>query len=522
MTPTQSFFDAQTQQLNLRNDEQSWAQPVHVLVSQGEIESNDSSDWLTVGQYNHEVRPRFTPSSSEDATADVNQLSEGRESSWEVLSRELSTRESSGDVVVVQGVGRDEDDMGPFPSPPRADDLGPSSNRHKKNTKDKSAILKPKRTDQRCNTGDPCDRCIKALSEPRSYHDPCYRDKLDKITTARHGNNNFGQREVEFLKYNWHPDADVKTIDIKWSLPGGRSVDLPGIRLDCRRFVPLNNDSHYITWQVNDEVVTIELPPYSGEDTAVITASVQQFLRGGNKAVLDYLIQDVEGKGDTFGAVSLREAMRYADKNPNSTVDLALRIRSAAYCSQGWGTVSGSETLGIGEFDFNEKGQCGYSAYDRGQERPLPLSIDHQIDVALLKTIRIMQDHLVKKLAKMIFQKSGRKPWYEIFLTMYVLLSNLEYVHFGSLSFLRAQMKTKSEQSCAFLTREMVAEYNYSAENLLHHFRAILRAQYGFKVARKNLAEFVKAESLDDESAQYIQRVLETLDARSTYQKVSD
>ena len=42
---------------------------------------------------------------------------------------------------------------------------------------------------------------------------------------------------------------------------------------------------------------------------------------------------------------------------------------------------------------------------------------------------------------QMIFSKAKR-PWYEIFLTVFVLLSNLEYVPGGSLSFYHAQFKT--------------------------------------------------------------------------------
>jgi hypothetical protein len=255
------------------------------------------------------------------------------------------------------------------------------------------------------------------------------------------GNGNFQQRDVAFVDYIWvDKSSPSKRIDIRWNLPGGRPVDLPVMSMTCKRFIASTNDTHHITFNTGSEVITIELPPYAGDDTGSIPAAVEAFLDQSAPAVLDYILTDTT---DELVSSTLREAVRFAKEHHSRAIELALRIRCASFCAQGWGSITGSESLGIGTVDFNERGKCGYAAYDRGQDKPLPLSIDHQLDVALLLIIKKYQKELLGKLGKMIFGKA-RKPWYAIFLTVFVLLSNLEYVHGGGLSFYHAQMKTVS------------------------------------------------------------------------------
>jgi hypothetical protein len=232
------------------------------------------------------------------------------------------------------------------------------------------------------------------------------------------------QREVAFVDYLWADNSSPsKRIEIRWNLPGDRPVDLPLMSMTCKKFVPSTNDTHHITFNAGSEIITIELPPYAGDDTGSIQAAVEDLLDHSAPAVLDYILADTT---DELMSSTLREAVRFAREHNSRAIELALRIRCASFCSQGWGSVTGSESLGIRTVDFNERGKCGYAAYDRGEDKPLPLSMDHQLDVALLLAIKRYQKELLGKLDKMIFGKA-RKPWYDIFLTVFVLLSNLEY-----------------------------------------------------------------------------------------------
>lgn len=57
----------------------------------------------------------------------------------------------------------------------------------------------------------------------------------------------------------------------------------------------------------------------------------------------------------------------------------------------------------------------------------------------------------------------------------------------------------------------MIEEYTYSAENLLHHFTAILHANNGFKVAMRDLHEVRDREGLDEPAVKYMAEILDML-----------
>ncbi|KAK3337584.1 hypothetical protein B0T19DRAFT_79271 [Cercophora scortea] len=362
----------------------------------------------------------------------------------------------------------------------------------------------------KCDPDTPCKQCQDVLGSARTFQEPCYRDRIDRVTLARHGNGNMGQRDVAFLDYIWaYKNAASAKVELRWYLPGGRPVDLPVITTTCKQFVTRTNDTHFLTWNLSDgKLVTVELPPYACDDIPALRSEVKSFLDKGHNAVLRYIMDDIT---DPLQSLTFAEAVRYNDKHSSTVIDLALRIRCAAFCSQGWGSISGAESLGIDPVDFNEMGRSGYAAYDRGKDRPLPLSMDHQFDVALLLTIKEYQKKLLDSLSKLIFKKGGQKPWLEIFLAIFILLSTLEYVHGGAVTFYHSQMKTKHQASCYSLLNEMIDEFSYSAQNLLYHFCSVLRGNQGFKVAQHNMQQLRDRENLDAESVEYMRKVLAML-----------
>lgn len=66
--------------------------------------------------------------------------------------------------------------------------------------------------------------------------------------------------------------------------------------------------------------------------------------------------------------------------------------------------------------------------------------MEHQFDVALIQAIESHRRPLLKQLNKLVFQTKPR--WYEIFLAIFLLLSNLEYVHKGALDYYHCQKQT--------------------------------------------------------------------------------
>lgn len=120
--------------------------------------------------------------------------------------------------------------------------------------------------------------------------------------------------------------------------------------MTCSEFVSSTNDTHYLSWNVEDEIVTVKLPPFAGDNVQSLKAEVETFLENSSSVVLDYILEDVD---EELVSSTLRGAIRFAEKSHSQTIKLALSIRCASFCSQGWGSITGAESLGIETTNFN-------------------------------------------------------------------------------------------------------------------------------------------------------------------------
>lgn len=68
---------------------------------------------------------------------------------------------------------------------------------------------------------------------------------------------------------------------------------------------------------------------------------------------------------------------------------------------------------------------------------PVPSMIDYQMDYMAITYMHGQMEVLVKQLKKLIFTKNQRKSWYEVYLTVFVLLQSLETVHARQIDIIR-------------------------------------------------------------------------------------
>lgn len=61
------------------------------------------------------------------------------------------------------------------------------------------------------------------------------------------------------------------------------------------------------------------------------------------------------------------------------------------------------------------------------QQCPVPPVLDHQLDVLMIVEMIKMKNAMLESMRRMI-EDRRRNNWYEVYLTMFVLLSNLQYV----------------------------------------------------------------------------------------------
>ena len=82
--------------------------------------------------------------------------------------------------------------------------------------------------------------------------------------------------------------------------------------------------------------------------------------------------------------------------------------------------IFGQETLGIRQ---EQDPECPYYA-----RRPIPPILDAQIDSLLMEKMKTLKSSVLSTLRRMIAGQ-GRRHWFEIYLTMSILLLNLESVY---------------------------------------------------------------------------------------------
>jgi len=236
-------------------------------------------------------------------------------------------------------------------------------------------------------------------------------------------------------------------MEIRWNLPGSTPIEGSILPVLFRTYRPEPTDDFDTTtyhWQVNGQARKIVLPPFAVYDTGALLEDVEKFLCDNQPEIETWVTN--KSNDDRLAALTYKEALRYRSQPGSDIIKMAIQMQCGAVMSQGYGSVTDPHVLRLPNIDYRHFGRCGYEAYDRDVDCPVPQAMGHQFDVAILKYINRLQKDLIKELRKKIFQP-GIKPWYELFLTFFILLSNLEYIHGGALGYLNSKRKTVSRTS---------------------------------------------------------------------------
>jgi len=224
---------------------------------------------------------------------------------------------------------------------------------------------------------------------------------------------------------------------------------------------------------------------------------------------------------DAIAQLTYAEALRLRSLGgPGSELlSLALQLQYLSVISQGYGSICSNDIPGIKEYDFRALGHSVYEAYDRNSfDRPLPIAINHQMDVALVKYLKRLEEKCFKLLAKEIF-KTGIRPWYELFLTLFVIFWNLEYIHHGAEQYIQSKYGTHIARQVSNVVSQQIEKWDFSFEVLMNHWQGCLRGFKPFVLARENPEELRSKGRLPDEPAfQYMINMAALLDQKGPSQ----
>ncbi|CAF9928416.1 MAG: hypothetical protein ALECFALPRED_004053 [Alectoria fallacina] len=336
-----------------------------------------------------------------------------------------------------------------------------------------------------CGLGDVCPRC-RALKKPRIWMLACVRMRLGEAELHRTGALSFPEGLPVI-------DTWTSVINVPVSLYNIGTVDRsptpesrPRLQIVCREHTPIPGVRSSKSWTKGADKIDIPLPTYAMTGFQLReTAKKMDELVDRQYATL---VAELGIDQDEIVARTLSEAVRKADKC--STLKNALRISVMSRLASKSFNIYGAITLGIQQ---EQDPDCPY--YNR---IPIPPLLDAQLDSLWMTKMAVLRKKVLTELRAMIAQR-GRKHWLMIFLTILVLLFNLEFLYQNQ------NEQTNHYQERTFRQRSMLESWERSAKILMAHFHTICHGNIPLSVDWNE--EVRNAAEVDEQSLDFLTRL---------------
>ncbi|KAL2834220.1 hypothetical protein BDW59DRAFT_156162 [Aspergillus cavernicola] len=393
-----------------------------------------------------------------------------------------------------------------------------SANRERvKNMRSHGACMRCRIYRIQCDQNSPCGNCNKVRDTALIFKQPCVRVFLKEVLPFRAGNSRTGGIRSTFPRFSWSYDyPQVKEIEVRhpWAgLAGGDKGQLPTLRIRCKQFVPGAAECMSESYEsAEGGTMIIEFPPFACPDADTERMHKAMGLYLDASVCLAEKAIDAE-TSDELILLTLKEARRYASAKGCSTIVAnALKILAAGYISEIQPVIVSGDTLGIPLIQ-NER-------FKYHNQRPIPIALDYQIDNLYIAYMQRNLEPLLRGLDRLIYKarKTERKEtWYEIFLTVFVLLFSLEEVFDKQISFVRKYEKNDANifAAASYVKRTMIDEWRSSAKNLIWHFRCVVRGMVPFET--KWTPEAQQEAKLDDESLAFVKEICQIVSKRRKF-----
>lgn len=333
---------------------------------------------------------------------------------------------------------------------------------------------------------------------------------------VRHCNGRLGQREAEFVAHKFMKDSRPLDMSVIWNLPGfGPIPNGHAIPIKIRQYLQEGNDT--TDWRSSDgKINKMEQPAYAVVDTQHLTSFLEQYVLDVQPSIENWLLQRIQH--DDIASHTIREVLRL---RPNSELlKLVMEILSFSILSQGYGSVVSNNVPGIKACDFGRMGRSVYEAYNRDScDRPLPAMMSNQCDVAMLKVLKSREKSCIQMISDRVF-KPKIKPWYELFLTFFVLFWNLDYIHQGAQKYIISKHGTSNEYQISNVVSSQIEQWDISFPILMQYWPPILRGFVPFQLARED-PTMLESEGprLDGPAIEYVKKMSYLFDRMGPFQQ---
>lgn len=185
------------------------------------------------------------------------------------------------------------------------------------------------------------------------------------------------------------------------------------------RYDPIPGESTHRTWKKDGQTQLIELPPYCIANMRGAQEHMLEYIKNFRSAFLKHVL----GRSNDITRGLFDQAQRFAAFNPDSTVSKALDLCAASrIIERDWRICTGPPDLGI-PLVSDDPSNPFYNFV------PITPMMDAQLDQIVIHSFLIpTRNTLLKDLQSKMTCTSSTSSFFEIFLTVAVLLSHGEWL----------------------------------------------------------------------------------------------
>lgn len=292
-----------------------------------------------------------------------------------------------------------------------------SSELEKINTvRQESACIRCQMLKESCGAGCPCPRCLDINATATIWRAPCFKGRITDVQLFRGKALSFpnGVRRIEA----WESPRKLRITlyNVGYSGRVMPPSQRPTISVVCQQFSPLKDDVLFKKYVRGDDTISIILPAFAIPQNFLVKTAKQ--LRNCVDKNWDMLANELELGQDELIATALQEAIRCHEQFPlvheALTLCIMTRLLSKSF------NLTGKETLSIPEVDDPVSPYFG--------RRPIPPLLDAQIDQLWMQIMKKIKKNLLSELKRKIMGRR-KEDWYQNFLTLLILIANLEFVY---------------------------------------------------------------------------------------------
>lgn len=359
-----------------------------------------------------------------------------------------------------------------------------------------------------CDEDLPCENCRKVKGSQKVFRGPCSRPNLGEVQTFRGGDGDSGVVRAIFPSYKWSRGGQEHEIRLQWPFRPTVGTS-PTLVISCQEFQPVRENLEE-EYTFDGHVHRVKMPPWACRDINTARSRAREFLKDC-QSLLEQEIR--ETLTDPIMTLTWSEIERYCTARDAPLVRGAMRIYAGAMMNSKYPTSPDRHVFGVAE-------ETHTPYFFEGL--PLPPQLTYQVQTMIGYEQMAAQKFVLNGLKKLILHQHGKSndrlaSWYEVYLTMFLLLASVELVYQVQIRFLTAKqgVSERNLTNVSFVTQNMLEEWEASVFNLANHFRYAMNGAVPFTQSWVDGAEMARNAGLDREAVEYIRHIQLQVSKRS-------